>query len=103
MIPSHVHCEANKVVDKLANIGVYREVGDLECNSTQHPDHPILMECIALAGKEDSPLDGVTYPTNMGTVIWVIEAKAPGNTCICHKIWALITLGTCSMEVCVES
>jgi hypothetical protein len=60
LIPSHIRREANKVVDKLENIGVHWLDKDMICDSSQHSDHPIFLECNTLACMVDLSLDGVT-------------------------------------------
>jgi ribonuclease HI len=59
LIPSHIKREANKVANKLVNIGVHWPNKDLFCDSSQHSDHPIFLECNTLACLADLPPDGV--------------------------------------------
>jgi hypothetical protein len=60
LIPSHVHREANKVADNMANIDVDRGDFDLDCKSLLSHEDPTLMECINMENKEDSTQNGVS-------------------------------------------
>jgi ribonuclease HI len=59
IIPTHIRRKANQVADELANLGTNWRGPDLQCNSAQDQDHPILQQCIRKAGMVDVSPDGV--------------------------------------------
>jgi ribonuclease HI len=59
IIPAHIRRKANQVADELANLGTNWRGPELQCNSAQDQDHPILQQCIRKARMVDVPPDGV--------------------------------------------
>jgi hypothetical protein len=59
LIPSHVHIEANQVVNKLTNVGVLNGEEDICCVSSLQHAPPFLRQCIKLAQSDCHSSDGV--------------------------------------------